>query len=223
MKIQIMLGVIAGLVLSLFWLPAPRSEAAARALSAAQIKDSNAQVVQQPPTAQLWDGLALTASISNSALTSNVVTITTSAAHGYTVGQRVTVLLLTGPTGFAAMNGTFVIASVPTTTTFTYAKTNANLTSTASTGTTTAYQLSPMPTATTELKLVFPGGAFALVVIPTATVTDCTFSYTSTGGIGGTFPLYANQSNVICGTEGDVVYIQRPTTTPIAFQFAQGK
>lgn len=201
----------------------PRIEAAARNLTASQIKDSNSQVIQQAPAAQLWDGLASSKSISNLVLTSNVATITTSAAHGYATGQRVVITLLTGPTNYADVSGTYVIASTPSSTTFTVAKTHANITTGAATGSTVAYNLSPIPTGTTEQTLVFPGGSFALVIIPTANVTDCTFSYTSGGGIGGTFPLYANTANVICGVEGDTVYIQRTTTTPLAFQFAQGK
>jgi hypothetical protein len=69
---------------------------------------------------------AITVSISNKALTSNVATLTTSAAHGLTVGMTITI------TGVdATFNGEYRITTVPTTTTFTYAKTASNLTSTA--------------------------------------------------------------------------------------------
>lgn len=64
------------------------------------------------------------------ALTTNVATITTSAVHGFTTGQTVVVAGVD-----ATFNGTYTIASTPTTTTFTYAKTAANVTSTAATGT----------------------------------------------------------------------------------------
>jgi hypothetical protein len=64
--------------------------------------------------------------------TTNVVTITTSVAHGYTAGQSVTVAATTN----TGVNGTFVIASVPTTTTFTYAQTAANIVLVADTGST---------------------------------------------------------------------------------------
>jgi len=67
----------------------------------------------------------ITASVTNKALTSNVATLTTSAAHGLAVGMEIAV------TGVdATFNGTYTIASVPTTTTFTYAKTAANVAST---------------------------------------------------------------------------------------------
>jgi hypothetical protein len=69
---------------------------------------------------------AITVSITNKALTSNVATLTTSAAHGLTVGMTITI------TGVdATFNGEYRITSVPTTTTFTYAKTASNVPSTA--------------------------------------------------------------------------------------------
>jgi hypothetical protein len=69
---------------------------------------------------------AITVSITNKALTSNVATLTTSAAHGLTVGMTITI------TGVdATFNGEYRITTVPTTTTFTYAKVNANVTSAA--------------------------------------------------------------------------------------------
>jgi hypothetical protein len=68
--------------------------------------------------------------ISNKALTSNVATITTSAPHGYTAGQTVTIAGVGAP-----FDGTYVIASVPTSTTFTYAKTATDVTSGTATGT----------------------------------------------------------------------------------------
>ena len=71
----------------------------------------------------------VTKTVSNKALTSNVATITTSPTHGFAVGDYV---VLSGVD--ATFNGTYLIASVPTTTTFTFAKTNANVTSAAATG-----------------------------------------------------------------------------------------
>ena len=63
-----------------------------------------------------------TKSVNNKSLTSNVATLTTSAAHGFEVGQSVTV------TGVdATFNGTFTITAVPTTTQFRYAKTATNV------------------------------------------------------------------------------------------------
>jgi len=69
---------------------------------------------------------SITVSITNKALTTNVATLTTSAAHGLTVGMTITI------TGVdATFNGDYRITTVPTTTTFTYAKTASNVASTA--------------------------------------------------------------------------------------------
>jgi hypothetical protein len=69
---------------------------------------------------------AITVSITNKALTSNVATLTTSAAHGLSTGMEITI------TGVdATFNGTYTLTGAPTTTTFTYAKTATNVTSTA--------------------------------------------------------------------------------------------
>ena len=71
----------------------------------------------------------ITKTVSNKALTSNVATLTTSATHGFAVGDYVVVSSVD-----ATFNGTYVVASVPTTTTFTYAKTATNVTSAAASG-----------------------------------------------------------------------------------------
>jgi hypothetical protein len=68
---------------------------------------------------------AITVSITNKALTSNVATLTTSAVHGLCVGMQI---VISGVD--ATFNGEYRITSVPTTTTFTYAKTASNVTST---------------------------------------------------------------------------------------------
>ena len=69
--------------------------------------------------------------ITTVARTTNITTITTSVAHGYSVSDSVTVTAVTNP----SVNGTFTIASVPTTTTFTYSNTGSNIVSGADTGT----------------------------------------------------------------------------------------
>ena len=68
----------------------------------------------------------ITVSINNKALTSNVATLTTSAAHGLSTGMEI---VITGVD--ATFNGTYTITTIPTTTTFTYAKTASNVASTA--------------------------------------------------------------------------------------------
>ena len=71
----------------------------------------------------------ITKTISNKALTSNVATLTTSATHGFAVGD---IAVVTGVD--ATFNGTYYVKAVPTTTTFTFDKTNANVTSAVATG-----------------------------------------------------------------------------------------
>jgi hypothetical protein len=69
---------------------------------------------------------------------SNVVTITTSAAHGYSVGDSVTV----AATSTTGVNGTFTITGI-TSTTFTYSQTGTDIGSTADTGTVTFQYTTP--------------------------------------------------------------------------------
>jgi hypothetical protein len=79
----------------------------------------------------------ITVSINNKALTTNVATLQTTAAHGLCVGMEI---IITGVD--ATFNGTYTITGVPTTTTFTYAKVATNVTSTA---------VSPVGTGTTNI------------------------------------------------------------------------
>ena len=65
-------------------------------------------------------------SVNNKALTSNVATLTTAAAHGLAVDDEVWVEGVD-----STFNGKYTVTGIPTTTTFTYAKTNANVSSAA--------------------------------------------------------------------------------------------
>ena len=79
-----------------------------------------------------WHG-DISKTISNSQRTGTTATLTTSTAHGFAVGDSVTV---SGTNGNAALHGTYTIATVPTTTTFTYTTTTSGtITSAADTGT----------------------------------------------------------------------------------------
>ena len=71
----------------------------------------------------------ITKTVSNKALASNVATLTTSATHGFSVGD---IAVVTGVD--STFNGTHYVTGVPTTTTFTFAKENANVTSAVATG-----------------------------------------------------------------------------------------
>lgn len=185
-------------------------------------KDSNSSAMQVAPDYSLIDNSAIVAAVTTMDLTSNVVTVTT-GTHGYVVGQRVVVLLLTGPTLFADVNGTFLIASVPGATSFTYAFTHANIASGASTGSTTAYMASPMPTNTTSLVLKFPAKAVHCILRP-LTANATLYRVTARGGstqstTDGALTLYAGVDNHVNGLEGDTVYVARGTTTVLEFAF----
>jgi hypothetical protein len=66
-----------------------------------------------------WDiAGALDATLTNIVVSSNVGTVTTAAAHGLVVGQAVVV---SGATVDTDLNGSYVVATVPSTTTFTIA------------------------------------------------------------------------------------------------------
>jgi hypothetical protein len=64
--------------------------------------------------------------VNNKSLTSNVATLTTGSAHGFEVGQSVTIAGVD-----STFNGTYTITATPSTTTFRYAKTAADVASTA--------------------------------------------------------------------------------------------
>lgn len=64
--------------------------------------------------------------ITNKALTTNVATLTTQAPHNLAIGD---VVIVQGVD--SVFNGTYIVTTVPSTTTFTYAKTNANVASAA--------------------------------------------------------------------------------------------
>jgi hypothetical protein len=75
---------------------------------------------------------AINKTISNTYRTGSTATVTTSTAHGFRVGDRVTVA---GTNGNAPLHGTYTITAVPTTTTFTYTTpTSGTITSGADTG-----------------------------------------------------------------------------------------
>ena len=71
--------------------------------------------------------------VTNKALTNNVATLTTSAAHNYSTGDVVVVAGVD-----ATFNGTYIITGTPLATKFTYAKTAGNVSSTAVSPTGTA-------------------------------------------------------------------------------------
>lgn len=73
------------------------------------------------------------ATIAQVSLTSNVVTIETGLAHGFTTGQVVTVAATTT----TSINGNYTISATPTLTTFEYSKTGTDISATVDTGSVT--------------------------------------------------------------------------------------
>lgn len=80
-------------------------------------------------SARVEQAASATRSVTNKALASNVATLTTSAAHGFEVGETVTVAGVD-----ATFNGSHVITA-KTSTTFSFAKTASDVSSTSATGT----------------------------------------------------------------------------------------
>ena len=90
------------------------------------------------PYFRTYNGTYFKATVSLAARSGTTATITTSPAHGFASGHSVTVSLTSGPSGFAALNGTFTITAV-TSTTFTYTTgTSGTITSGAAVGTASA-------------------------------------------------------------------------------------
>jgi hypothetical protein len=78
-----------------------------------------------------WHG-DISKTVSNVARTGTTATVTTSTAHAFSVGDSVVIAGLTN----SALNGTYTIVTVPTTTTFTYTTTTTGtIASTADSGT----------------------------------------------------------------------------------------
>jgi hypothetical protein len=115
---------------------------------------------------------AITVSITNKARTTNVATLTTSAAHGLSTGLEITI------TGVdATFNGTYTITGVPTTTTFTY--------TTGTSGTVTSTAVSPVGTGVTDPVVHFidynTGGAEPVYAI----CDDGVYAYWVTNAVAG--------------------------------------
>lgn len=90
------------------------------------------------PYFRTYNGTYFKATVTTAARSGTTATITTSPAHGFATARSVTVALTSGPTGFAALNGTFTITAV-TATTFTYTTgTSGTITSGAAVGTASA-------------------------------------------------------------------------------------
>jgi hypothetical protein len=114
---------------------------------------------------QVSSGSVSNVPIINNALTTNVVTLTSNPGHGVKAGDRVYVV---GNTN-AAINGSYLVASVSSSTVFTYPRTNANITSAATTSTSMVNLSVPIGLAVTNK--VKAGGIATLTVSNTAGIS----------------------------------------------------
>src|SRR5260370_18956406 len=110
------------------------------------------------------------------------VTITTTAAHGVVVGQTVVI----GGVGVAGYNGTFVITSVPSPTTFTY---------------TAAAGLAPSGGGTAGTGTIYLTGAFATANLGTINSASATV-YLGNGSLGSGTLTNAGQTLTLNDTTG---------------------
>ncbi len=189
------------------------------ALSGVQPLDAVGVVVPGPTQNQYKDATASAKAVSNLALTSNIVTLTITA-HGFVVGETITVALLAGPVLFADCNGSFTVASVVDANTITYSFTHADIVTGAATGTATGNFESPIATDTSLVKLVWPANATRLYVTTSAV---CNISKTATvpaPGSSGSFQMVAGVIYEINGKPGDITYIFRTNSSIINFRFA---
>jgi hypothetical protein len=131
--------------------------------------------------------------ISTVARTSNVVTITTSTSHGFTAGHYVTVAAVTN----TSLNGTFLIASVGSTT-FTYAQTASDLSSISDTGTATDITYCNLTNNVTGTLTVDKGGTSVVTNTPNAILTG-----NGTSAITSIKP--STNGNVLTSTAGSTI------------------
>jgi len=145
--------------------------------------------------------VARTITITNKALTADVATLTTSAAHVFIVGDVVTI------TGVdATFNGTFTIVAVPLTTTLTYTKVAANVTSAACAGTASGGQ--PISGYVT----VF---AYGLNTFLTATQKTTIFNDISGFSVAGLVFAVKNPTLLTLTITGDIIIDDRYNATSL--------
>jgi hypothetical protein len=145
------------------------------------------QVILNQGTATLFKGVANAAAVSNKALASNVATLTTTAAHSFGVGASVVVAGVD-----ATFNGTYTIASVPTSTTFTYARTAGDVAPVAATGTATA----DVGTNLAEWRTSANAVRFAVDVVGNLRTANATAA-TTLGAVTRKLPIYDAAGNLL--------------------------
>jgi len=137
-----------------------------------------------------------TSLISSLSLTSNVVTINTASAHGILINDSVVVTAVTN----TAVNGSFTVASVPTSTSFTYALTASNIAATVDTGTVLDNSFLNLTNNAKGILPLIHGGTGANSFTPNAAFVG---GSTSTSAIGAVRP--GQLGNVLTSTAGSTV------------------
>jgi hypothetical protein len=156
----------------------------------------------------------ITATITNKALSDNVATITTSAAHTFTTGKQVTIAGVD-----ATFNGLYTITGT-TETTFTYAKTSGNVSAAAASGTANQHTGNGDLVLATgsngaQNRIVFAAGGLSSdntqmtitpdesvrIVIDTASTSPSTGALVVDGGVGIQGDVNI-QGNITFGGEG---------------------
>ena len=146
--------------------------------------------------------------ISSATESVNTVTITTTQAHGFTVGESVTI---TGVT-LAGYNGIFTILTTPTTTTFTYTDNNITNAASSSSGTATG------ATGNTFSAPVSLGSQEGIVTTNNGLVTvSGVISGTNGLTVGGGGTLALNKADNIPSTNAVQTLTYTPTPTAGAF------
>ena len=137
-----------------------------------------------------------TSLISSLSLTSNVVTINTASAHGILINDSVVVTAVTN----TAVNGSFTVASVPTSTSFTYALTASNISATVDTGTVLDNSFLNLSDNAKGILPLIHGGTGANSFTPNAAFVG---GSTSTSAIGAVRPSVLG--NLLTSTAGSTV------------------
>jgi len=147
---------------------------------------------------QVSSGAVLDNTVSNKALTSNVATLTTGAAHGLAIGDK-----FYASNVDTTFNGTYTVLSVPTSTTLTYSKTATNVTSAA---------------VTTASFRGYKGQSGVAVSnkVKTGGIVTLTTSSAHNLSVGDYVFVYINDTNI----DGYFIVLSVPTSTTFTYIFA---
>lgn len=186
-------------------------------------------------TTELIPPLAVNPTLAARTLTTATITMG-GIAHDINIGDTVTVTLTSGPTGFAALNGTYVVTAVPTATTFQYTTaTSGTITSGAAAGTVTvstkvSSTFAALPTFYADNSIQIPdytlGGARvrASTAPANAAYARVVIIIDTVGTVASTATLDLNEVRVVRGTQELVLNdaIDPNTNSPATMQQYNG-